>query len=357
MIAPRLSLLAAAAVALASCGKDPPPPEPVRPVLSVVVDPGAARSLGFTGTIEPRYRVSLGFRLLGRMVLREVEVGDQIRAGARLAAIDAVALELAVRSAVADLAGARAQLVNATGVEARQRILTERNVVATAQLESAQQAQASAEAAVQRAEANLAKANEQLGYAQLQSDTDGVVTAVDAQVGQVVQPGQSVVTVARPDIREAVVDLPEEVAGALRPGAPFDIALQLDPRIRIAGQVREIGPQADPTTRTRRVMIALPDAGEAFRLGTTVTATLRVPPTDAVTLPRSALLERDGKHFVWLVDAAAGTVAMQEVAVGGRDAGSITVTSGLAAGSRVVTAGANSLRPGQRVRIQGNAAQ
>lgn len=343
---------------LATCKERAPEvPPPIRPVLSVVVDPAAERSFGFTGTVEPRYRVSLGFRLLGRMIHRDVEIGDQVRAGQRLAAIDSLALELAARSAVADLATARAQLANATGVEGRQRILTERNVVATAQLESAQQALASAEASVQRAEANLAKANEQLGYAQLRSETDGVVTAIGAQVGQVVSPGSSVVTIARPDVREAAVDVPEDVARELRPGTPFDIALQLDPRIRVQGEVREIGPQADQTTRTRRVLITLSGTPELFRLGTTVTATLRVPSAATITLPRSALLRRDGKDLVWVLDPAAGTVQTREVQVGRRDDAVFVVTAGLDAGSRVVTAGVNSLRPGQRVRIPGDTAR
>ncbi|MBR0643288.1 efflux RND transporter periplasmic adaptor subunit [Plastoroseomonas hellenica] len=343
---------------LAACKEQAPEaPPPIRPVLSVVVDPATERSFGFTGTVEPRYRVSLGFRLLGRLIHRDVEVGDQVRAGTRLAAIDSLALELAVRSAVADMATARAQLANATGVEGRQRILTERNVVATAQLESAQQALASAEASVQRAEANLAKANEQLTYAQLQSDTDGVVTAIGAQVGQVVSPGQAVVTIARPDIREAAVDVPEDVARDLHPGTPFDIALQLDPRIRTQGEVREIGPQADQTTRTRRVLITLSGTAELFRLGTTVTATLRVPAAATITLPRSALLQRDGKDVVWVVDTGTGTVATRDVRVGRRDDAAFVVTAGLAAGDRVVTAGANSLRPGQQVRIPGEPAR
>ena len=94
-------------------------------------------------------------------------------------------------------------------------------------------------------------------------DFDGVVTAVQAERGQVVQPGQTVVTVARPDIREAVVDLPESIGRDLRPGARFDVALQVDPSVRAAGSVREIAPQADPTTRTRRVRITLDQpAGE-----------------------------------------------------------------------------------------------
>ena len=168
-------------------------------------DEGAARSagaldrrcsanrqgLGFTGTVEPQYRAILGFRVLGRLIVRHASVGDVVHKGALLAALDPVALELAVRAAAADLSNALAQLANATATETRQRTLLEQKTTTEAQFELAQQAREAAAAAVVRARANLAKAQEQLGYAELRSDFDGVVTAVDAEVGQVVSAGQT----------------------------------------------------------------------------------------------------------------------------------------------------------------------
>ena len=364
------------AALLVGCKQHPSPP-PVRPVLSVVVAPRVERTFGFTGTVEPRYRVNLGFRVLGRMIARDVEVGDQVKAGQEVAAIESVALELAVRSAIADLSSARAQLANSTGAEGRQRVLVERNVVPQAQFESAQQAQSTAAASARRAEANLEKAREQLTYAHLRSDIDGVVTAVGAQAGQVVTAGQSVVTVARPDIREAVVDVPEDVARDLKPGTSFDVALQLDPAIRVAGAVREVGPQADAATRTRRVLITLPGATEVFRLGTTITARLVVPVAPIIELPISALLEKDGKAFVWIIDPAPApaevpaeastatpaevpaevSVALREIKVAARDDAVFQVTDGLASGARVVTAGVHSLTAGQRIKLPARGAR
>lgn len=347
----RLALVGFAAAALSACREEASPPPPVRPVLSVVIAPQATAVLGFTGTVEPRYRVGIGFRILGRLVSRMVEVGDRVAAGQVLAAIDPVALDLAVRSAEAELFTARAQLANASGVEERQRTLLAQGTATQAQFEAAQQAKDAAAAALRRLEANLAKAQEQLGYAELRSEIDGVVTAIGAQVGQVASPGQAVVTVARPDIREAVLDVPEEVSRELAPGAPFDIALQLDPTIRTPGRLREIAPVADPSTRTRRLLVTLSDPTEVFRLGTTVTATLAAPASQVIELPRSALLERDGRDLVWVVDPATRTVSTRAIVVESRDALTVRVAEGLPAGTRVVTAGARSLQPGQAVKI------
>lgn len=328
-----------------------------RPVLTVAAAPQAVRTIGFAGTVEPRYKSDLGFRVLGRIVSRDVDVGDVIKKGQRLAALDLVTYELAVRSAQADLASATARLVNAAATETRQRTLLLQDISNQAQFDAATQALESAQAGVTRAKADLEKAEEQLGYTELRADFDCVVTTVAAEPGQVVQPGQTVVVVARPDIREAVVDLPESIGRDLKPHARFDIALQVDPSVRAAGSVREIAPQADPATRTRRVRITLDSPATSFRLGTTITATVTTQASPGIELPATALLERDGKTMVWVVDPATRTVSTQDVTIAARERSFVRVLDGLPAGSRVVIAGVNSLAPGQIVKIADGAFQ
>ncbi len=197
----------------------------------------------------------------------------------------------------------------------------------------------------------MAKSQEQLGYARLIAEFDGVITAVEAEVGQVVSPGQTVLTIARPDIREAVIDVPEDINDGIKLGVRFDVALQRDPAVRTFGQVREIAPQADPITRTRRVKITLDQASASFRLGTIVMASLTTTVAPKIVLPASALLERDGKTMVWVVDPSSKTVSSREIEIGSRSGQSVQIVDGLASGMRVVTAGVNSLSAGQRVKI------
>jgi RND family efflux transporter MFP subunit len=329
----------------------------LRPVLTVVVAPLTAQAVGFAGTVEPRYTSDLGFRVLGRLISRDVNVGEVVKEGQRLAKLDPVFLQLAVRSARADLASAIAQLENAAGSETRKRTLLEKGVVSKAEFEAAEQAGESAAAGVTRAQANLDRAEEQLAYTELRAPFDGVITAVKAEPGQVVQPGETVLTVARPDIREAVVDLPESMGRALGPESRFDIALQLDPTVRAAGSVREIDPHADRATRTQRVKITLDNPPESFRLGTTITATLSKQGDPAVQLPSSALLEQEGKTKVWIVDPTTGTVSIRDVTVAAGEGSDIRVLNGLTPGTRVVAAGVNSLTQGQAVLIQEEAFQ
>lgn len=350
---PGIAAAVAAVIILAGCNDETQaPPEPVRPVLSVIAKPMPARTLSLAGTVEPQYKTELSFRVLGRMIARNVDVADLVKKGEVLAALDPTALELAVRSAMADLSNTQAQLANAFATEGRQRSLLESNVTAKATYETAQQELATAQSNVVRAQAALSKAREQLSYAQLKSDYDGVVTATGAEVGQVVSPGETVLTVARPDVREAVIDVPDGSAGPLKTGTPFTVALQLNPDTTVSGRVREIAPQADPVTRTRRVKITLDNPPRTFRIGATVTASATTDDAPTIRLPRSALSQKDGKTFVWVVDPQTGTVLRRDVrATPNGEQASVTVISGVEPGERVVTAGALSLADGQKVKV------
>ena len=341
-------------LATAGCKQETGTPEPVRPVLTTVVEPTLPASTVTAGSLEPRYTTNIGFRVLGRLISRPVNVGDLVEEGEILAAIDPTTLELAVQSARAELSRNKARLANASATEERKRTLIASDSTTKASLDDAEYARAGAQASVARAQANLTKALEQLGYAQLKAEFAGVVTAVSADVGQVVSPGQTVVTVARPDVREAVVDVGPDFPVALQPGLSFTVSLQLLPAIKVEGRIREIAPEADDATRMRRIRIALIDPPASFRLGSTVTATLSKLHNEVLCVSASAVLTEDGDTFVWVVDLPASTVALRKVALSAEGSG-MRVDAGLAAGTRIVTAGIHSLKQGQQVRIEEDA--
>ena len=349
---PRILLGLLALGTLASCSKsDEKPPEIIRPVLSVVVEPRTTQIYGFAGSVEPQVSADLAFRLLGRVVSRDVNVGDIVSKGTTIAALDPTALELAVQAAKAELSNAEAQFANAAASEERQRQLLASANTTQAVFDAAQQARKAAEASVERAKAALAKSQEQLGYARLFSDFDGVVTAVGAEVGQTVSPGQTVVTVARSDLRAAVVDIPDQLTGDLAAGTPFQVILQSLPTIQTEAKLREVAPQAEGSTRTRRVKLTLTDPPQAFRLGSTVTATRMTKVTPTIELPMSALLEKDGADKVWIVDPGTSSVSARDIKIASKNTATFTVAEGLEAGMRVVTAGVHSLSEGQKVKV------
>ncbi len=334
-----------------SCDHRTPRQAIIRPVLSIVAAPHRGPMDGYSGIIEPRYHTDLSFRVLGRVVARDVNVGDTVKVGQRLAALDREIFEIAVRSQEAVLSNARAQQVNSQANLNRQLKLLEQNVTPQAEFDMAKQANEAAVSAVAQAQADLDKAREQLTYTELVADMDGVVTGIAAETGQTVNAGQTVISIASPELREAVVDLGEDVVSLLQPGAEFMVSLQISPDIESIGHIREIAPQADATTRTRRVRIMLSDPPEAFRLGATITAYSKTVLKTNIQLPASAILESNGSTFVWIIDEVNSRVNRVPVMVSNRNEQGVEIASGLQPGVRVVTAGIHCLTEGQPIRF------
>jgi RND family efflux transporter MFP subunit len=228
---------------------------------------------------------------------------------------------------------------------------SKRNITPQAQFDVLVQSREAAAANLVRAKTSLHRAQDQLAYTHLRADVAGIVTAVYLDQGQVVNAGQKIMTIARPEVREAVIAVPPMLAGQLAAGDRFDTLVELDQnaKMRAAG-VRSVDPAADSATRTRNVYFSLDNPPDAFRLGITVDVTMSKSVTPRVDLPATALLEQNGKAQVWIVDPATRKVALREVAVVARREGSVSV-SGVAAGERVVTVGVHSLTPGQVVKL------
>jgi RND family efflux transporter MFP subunit len=339
---------------LAACREDEAQQAPpVRPVLSVVAVVRTADTLGpYAGTIEPRYKTDLGFRIFGRMVARFVGVGSIVQKGQGLAALDPALQVAGVRNAEAAVASAEAQFANAAAEETRQRDLLQRNFTPPAAFELVQRNRETAAANLERARASLRKARDLLSFTRLNADFDGVITNRWAEPGQVLNTGQKVVTLARPEIREAVIAVPNDLADLLLHPNDLTMTVTLDQSVSMkAAGVRSVDPAADPNTRTRVAFLTLDDPPAAFRLGITIDVTMTRPVSPRVDLPATALLEKDGKSFVWLVDPTKKTVELREVTVSARDEGMMVVTKGVAAGDRVVVAGVHSLQPGQAVKV------
>jgi membrane fusion protein, multidrug efflux system len=349
------------ALLIAGCDDKAPTGEqaqkPMRPVLSTVITEAESRGPVFAGTVEARVEAEQAFLVLGRIISRPVDIGDQVKKGELLAAIDPLSLELTVASAEAQLASARASLDNAETSYNRQKELFSTNTASEAALEEARQGFEAAQASVQQAEGNLAKAREQLSYANLKAAFDGVVRGVSAEVGQTVSAGQTVVTLAELGARDVVLDVPDTAIGLFTPGAAFEAAFQLAPEIRAAARVREVAPNADPLTRTRRVKLTLDNAPEAFRLGSTVTAISAAQRPTGLQVPAQAVLQREGeKPRLWVIDdqaeAETRKVTSVEVELGQRKGAAVEILSGLKSGARVVVAGVHNLEEGQAVKFE-----
>jgi RND family efflux transporter MFP subunit len=207
-----------------------------------------------------------------------------------------------------------------------------------------------AESQVDAVRANLNVAENRLSYTRLFADVAGVVTARGPEPGEVVSAGRMVVQVAREGARDAVFDVPSQVKESAPRQSAITVALVNDPKITAQGKVREVSPRADPVTGTFAIRVQLFDPPPAMRLGSTVVGRIKLDTAPGIQIPASALVRADGGTAVWVYDAKAGTVSARGITVLGSNETTVQVASGLNPGDIVVTAGVQTLRPGQKVR-------
>lgn len=337
---------------LAGCGKEEPRLEEVRPVRAIVLAAGTGgERVEFSGDVRPRYESRLGFRVGGKIVERRVDVGANVKDGQVLMRLDPQDLRLAEAQARATLRAAETERDLAQADYKRHQNLRAQNFVSQAVLDAKQAALRAAQANVDAARAGFRGQSNQAGYANLESDADGVVTAVDAEVGQVVAAGAPVVRVARTDEKEVVIGIPEDRVEALRQASNVNVRLWAKRAEAIPGKIREVSPVADPATRTYTVKVSIPARAD-IRLGMTATVEMTTgggSNAAALRVPLSALVQDKGVTSVWVVDK--GVVQMRKVEVAGQSGNDILLSGGVQPGQTVVTAGVHLLKPGQKVRI------
>jgi membrane fusion protein, multidrug efflux system len=344
-----------AALALAGCRQAAEAPkEEVRPVRVVTIDRvNSGDSVQLTGTVQAETEVNLSFRIDGRMIERVVDVGDAVTAGAVVARLDPSNEESALQGARAVMAGARAQLVEQRNSFQRQKDLLAQNFISKAAFDLAAANLQSAESAAQSAQSQVELAQNRLAYTRLIADAPGVVTATGAEPGEVVPAGRMVIQVARKGGRDAVFDVPAQLKDSAPRNPDITIVLNTDPRVTARGRVREVSPRADPRTGTFQVRVGLINPPESMRLGSIVSGRMRLDERSSMQVPAAAIVRAQQQPAVWVVDPKTQTVALRNIDVERFDGDRVVVKSGLATGDIVVAAGAQALRPGQRVRLLG----
>jgi multidrug efflux system membrane fusion protein len=334
--------------------QDEQPQQIVRPVkVTRIVDQGDS-VMSFAGEVRARYETILSFRVAGKVLARQVDVGDRVRKGQVLAQLDQNDYRLSVQDLRAQLASAVANRDFLRDEVSRYRELVTQNVISPPEFDRHQTAYTTARERAAALDAQLGHALNHLAYTELLSDRDGVVTALEVEKGQVVSAGQAVVKLAQLDEKEIHFDVPEHRVPKLTRRQGVHITLWTDREQRLKGQIREIASAADPASRTYRVKATLLEDRETAQLGMTATVWVPSNTSSRMTIPLSAVFtpqNQPGQPQVWLVDEQTGTVRSAPVQVGEPlDGEHITVT-GLVSGQLLVSAGVQRLAEGQAVRL------
>jgi membrane fusion protein, multidrug efflux system len=339
---------------LVGCSPPPPAPEAVRAVRTVTLGADSAGgTVEYAAEVRARTEARLGFRVPGKMITRAAEVGQRVKAGQSLAQLDATDLRLGQDTAAAATRAAQANFDVVSAEFKRYRELRDQGFISALELERRSSALQAAQSQLDQARAQGAVQGNQAGYAVLTAPAAGVVVGVDAEPGAVLAVGASVVRVALDGPRDAVFTVPEDSLAAMRglQGKPGALKVRAwGTQALLPATVREVAAAADPVTRTFLVKADL--GATALQLGQTLTAVIELPrQAGVIRLPLSAVMNHQGQSAVWLLDRNSMTVKSQPVQLAGADGNSIVVSSGLAAGQTVVTAGVHVLTPGQKVKM------
>lgn len=307
--------------------------------------------LVFTGDIQAQSQVNVAFRNNGKIATRLVEVGDHVTADQVLAKLDPQEQRANLNNAQAALTSAEALLTQAKVNFKRQEMLLSSGYTTRPSYDDAEQQLRTTQASVESAKAALGTAQEQFSYTDLKSGVDGIVLSRSFEVGQVVQAGQTVLTMAEDGPRDAVFNVFEAVLATPPESKQIDVTLQADPKVRTVGTVREISPSVDAASGTVRVKVGLKDTPSAMTLGAIVVGTGKFRPQTAIVLPWSSLYRWENAPAVWVRDPASGKVAPRNVTIDRYSPNTIALSGGVEPGEEVVIAGIQFLRPGQTVSV------
>jgi len=328
--------------------------EPPRPVRFIQV---GMRSVGdvliLPGEIRPRFEQRYAFRVSGKIARRLVDVGQEVKADQVLATLDSQDVLPAINAQAAQVEVARSEYKLQQSELKWQKELREKGFSSVAALERQTAATEAAQSRLQAAQLELANAKNSLNFQTLSADNAGVVVGVDAEAGSVVAAGQSVVRIAQLGEKEIAVNVPERSVTLIRKATEIAVVVDAIPGKIYTARLRELAPAADSASRTYSARFAIANADEAVKFGMSATVRLELGSGQAIVVPNSALYTRDDTTRVWLVDRAKTTVSAVDVKIGESTSDGVTIVAGLKPGDLVVTAGANLLVPGQKVRLLG----
>ncbi len=305
----------------------------------------------YSGEVRGRYETQLGFRVGGKILSRNVELGSRVQPGDVLMTLDGDDLQQALRQNDAQVFAAQSQSEMARANLKRYEQLYHQGAVSKAEYDRYKTEHDTAVGGLRQAAAQYNQGANQVNYSVLRADASGVIASLDAEIGQVVSQGQKVLTLVRYGEKEVEINVPENRIEELRNAGTCRVAFWALPQVKLTGKVREIAPMADKTARTFRVRIALQNPPEEIRLGMTANVSVAAGKGRCIRLPVAAIYQTQDEPQVWVVKN--GVVELRSVKIAAFADEQVEILSGLNDGDVVVTAGVHKLWAGQKVRTGG----
>ena len=331
----------------------PKPPDSSKPSLTVTVATpqtvNLAQKINANGSLAAWQEAIIGAEANGLKITEvRVNVGDRVQRGDVLAVLQADSLRAELAQAEGTLAEAAASAQEAKAQAERARSLQQQGFFSNAQLSQALAAEASAVARVQSARALVQLQNVRLSQTQVLAPDAGVISARLATVGSVVGAGGELFRLIRQGRIEWRAEVTASEIGRIQVGASAQIKAASGQVLQ--GKVRVVAPAVDAQTRNAIVYVDLPAAIGSARAGMYAQGEISLGQSQALTVPQTAVVVRDGFSYVYTVGADQ-KVSQLKVQTGRQNADRVEVTRGLQADARVVASGGAFLNHGDTVRV------
>ena len=344
-------------LALIACSdKTPIDPRTQIPLVktgSVQTASDASRS--FTGTVAARVQSDLGFRVPGKVLERLVDAGQIVKRGQPLMRIDPIDLQLTAHAQHEAVMAAKARADQTAEDEIRHRDLVAAGAVSASTYDQIKAAADSANAQLKAAEAQADVAKNASSYAVLLADADGVVIDTQAEPGQVVNAGQTVVRVAHSGKREAIVYLPETLRPSL--GSIAQAKLYGNGNVAVPAKLRQLSESADGVSRTFEARYVLDQALANAPLGATVTIQIKESGSStksSLEVPIGAIFDSGKGSGVWVLEESPAHVTWRPVKILSLGDDAARVEGNLKINDQIITLGAHLLHEGEKVKVATN---
>lgn len=351
----RFVLIALSGALLVSCGKKTQTAVDTRYVKVFVAGNAVAQTRStFHGIIHAEFEPNLSFRVGGKIIKRNVDIGQQVVSGQVLASLDPTDYKLSADSANAQLASTKSNYVTQKANLERYKQLLAQNFVSQAQYDTQKAQFDSAKAQYEQAGNQLSNNENQVKYTTLKAPSSGIITSVSMDAGQVVTAGQTVATMAVSGNKEVEVELPEAQINNYKAGMLADIKIWATNK-DYKGKIRIINQASDQQTRTFTARIVITNPSDDIKYGMAADATVEpLNATSGMEMPLSCLYAKDGKSYVWVMDSNS-MAKLVPVEVIGTDGTSMKIrATGIKDGDKVVSAGTNFIYAGQKLAVYSN---
>jgi HlyD family secretion protein len=326
----------------------------IKPALTITTTtPSVAEwpeTLSANGNVAAWQEALIGAEVGGlRLIEVRANVGETVHQGQVLAIFSSVTVKADVAQSLAAVAEAEAMLAEAKANADRARHAEAPGAMSAQQISEYLTAERTASARLESARAQLANQQTRLQQTQLTAPDDGVITARSATVGAVVSVGQELFRLIRFNRLEWRAEVTAAELPRLRAG--LSVTISAPGGLQAQGVVRMVAPTVDPQNRIALVYVDIPsDTG--LKAGMFAHGDFELGSSTVLALPQSAIIQREGFSFVYLVGAE-NKVRQTKVEIGRRLDHSIEIRSGLAQDANVAATGAAFLADGDTVRIAG----